>query len=387
MEDKEESKDESTGYASAEMASNEDILKQHGEMAENLLLRMISDAIPDIAMILSQERQVVYENKALMQLAGGTPESNFLGKRPGDIFKCINATSEINGCGTTESCRYCGAINAILECQRTGESSTKECRISAGVNGQSFSYDLQVTASPFLFNGKGYVIFSIRDISDQKRRKVLERMFFHDVLNTATGLSGMLSVLKDAASPEELSEYIEIAEKASNDLIEDLLSQRALNAAENGDLRLKVSRVSSVQILHEIAAYLTHHEIAAGKRIFVDPFCHKVQIETDPQLLKRVLINLLKNALEASKEGEVVTLGCRVNDTTIIFSVNNPSEMPVEAQKQIFQRSFSTKGPDRGIGTYSVKLLTNRYLKGKVGFESDENTGTTFRIELPLGIS
>jgi len=387
MEDREESKDESTGYASAEMASNEDILRQHGEMAENLLLRMIADAIPDIAMILSQERQVVYENKALMQLAGGTPESNFLGKRPGDILKCINATSESSGCGTTESCRYCGAVNAILECQRTGEPSTKECRISAGVNGQSFSYDLQVTASPFLFNGNGYVIFSIKDISDHKRRKVLEKMFFHDVLNTATGISGMLAALKEAASPEELSEYIEIAEKASNDLIEDLLSQRALNDAENGDLKLKVSRVSSVQILHEIAAYLRHHEIAAGKRIFVDPFCHAVQIETDPQLLKRVLINLLKNALEASKEGEVVTLGSRVNNTTIIFSVNNPSAMPLEAQKQIFQRSFSTKGPDRGIGTYSVKLLTTRYLKGSVGFESDGNTGTTFRVELPLGIS
>lgn len=387
MEDKEESKDESTGYASAGMASNEEILRQYKDLAENQLLRMISDAIPDIAMILSKERQVVYENKALMQLAGETPGRNFLGKRPGEILECINATSEGTGCGTTTSCRYCGAINAILECQRTGLSSTKECRISAGVNGQSFSYDLQVTASPFNFNSNDYVIFSVKDISDLKRRKVLERMFFHDVLNTATGLSGMLAALKEATSPEELSEYIEIAEKASSDLIEDLLSQRALNAAEHGDLQLKISRISSVQVLHEIAAYLSHHEIAETKRIFVDPFSHAVQIETDPQLLKRVLINLLKNALEASKAEEVVTLGCRVNNTTIIFSVNNPSHMPVEAQKQIFQRSFSTKGPDRGVGTYSVKLLTNRYLKGSVGFESDENNGTTFRVELPLGIS
>ncbi len=386
MEDKEKSQDESTEYASAGMASEGEILRQYRELADNQLLRMISDAIPDIAMILSRERQVVYENKALMQLAGETQGRNFLGKRPGEILECINATSESSGCGTTSSCRYCGAINAILECQRTGLASTKECRISAGVNGQSFSYDLQVTASPFIFNENEYVIFSVKDISDQKRRKVLERMFFHDVLNTATGLSGMLAALKEASSPEELSEYIEIAEKASSDLIEDLVSQRALSAAENGDLQLKIGRISSVHVLHEIAAYLTHHEIAETKRIFVDPFSHAVQIETDPQLLKRVLINLVKNALEASKGGDVVTIGCRVNNTKIIFSVNNPSPMAIEAQKQIFQRSFSTKGPDRGVGTYSVKLLTNRYLKGKVEFESDENNGTTFRIELPLGI-
>ncbi len=387
MEDKEDSKDEGRYYASEGKASAVEILRQHRELAENQLLRMISDAIPDIAMILSKERQVVYENKALMQLAGETSAGSFLGKRPGDILECINATSENSGCGTTASCRYCGAINAILECQRSGETSSKECRISAGINGQSFSYDLQVTASPFIFNGNEYVIFSVKDISDLKRRKVLERMFFHDVLNTATGLSGMLAALKEAASPEELKEYIEIAEKASSDLIEDLLSQRALTAAENGDLQLKISRVSSLQVLQEIGAYLAHHEIAEGKRIFVDPFSHAVQIETDPQLLKRILINLLKNALEASEAGEMVTLGCRVNNTTIIYSVNNPSCMLAEAQKQIFQRSFSTKGPDRGVGTYSVKLLTNRYLKGKVEFESDETNGTTFRVELPLGLS
>ena len=53
--------------------------------------------------------------------------------------------------------------------------------------------------------------------------------------------------------------------------------------------------------------------------------------------------------------------------------------MPRSAQLQIFQRSFSSKGDGRGLGTYSVKLLTERYLGGSVAFDSTLEQGTTFR--------
>lgn len=49
---------------------------------------------------------------------------------------------------------------------------------------------------------------------------------------------------------------------------------------------------------------------------------------------------------------------------------------------QIFQRSFSTKGKGRGIGTYSVRLLSENYLKGNISFVSNEYEGTIFTVEL-----
>jgi signal transduction histidine kinase len=51
-------------------------------------------------------------------------------------------------------------------------------------------------------------------------------------------------------------------------------------------------------------------------------------------------------------------------------------------QLQIFQRFFSTKGPGRGLGTYSMKLFGERYLKGKVDFSSQAPQGTTFTVTL-----
>jgi len=387
MGDIEKSKNDDTEYAPSGRAAYEEMIRQYDELAGNQLLSLITDAMPDVAMILNEQRQLIFSNKVLLSLVGNISVADLIGKRPGELLECLHATETSGGCGTTKSCKFCGAVNAILECQKTGMPSLKECRITSKTEGYDVSYDLQINATPFKFNNNDYIILAVKDISDLKRRRVLERMFFHDVLNTATGLNGLLSAIKDVASPEERQEFVDIAEKASYDLIEDLISQRALSAAENGDLQLKITRCSSVQVLHDVAAYLAHHEIAEGKRVVVDPFSHSIQLETDAQLLKRILINLIKNALEASSLDSVITIGSRINNTTIRFWVNNPGQMSEMVQRQIFQRSFSTKGADRGIGTYSVKLLTTNYLKGTVDFESDSENGTTFRIEIPLGIS
>ncbi len=57
--------------------------------------------------------------------------------------------------------------------------------------------------------------------------------------------------------------------------------------------------------------------------------------------------------------------------------------MPPEIQLQVFNRSFSTNGTGRGIGTYSIRLLGEKYLGGQVTFDSFDGGGTTFRIHLP----
>ncbi|MBK7132833.1 MAG: hypothetical protein IPH69_08460 [Bacteroidales bacterium] len=53
-----------------------------------------------------------------------------------------------------------------------------------------------------------------------------------------------------------------------------------------------------------------------------------------------------------------------------------------EVQMRIFQRSFSTKGKGRGLGTYSIRLMTENYLHGKVSFVSNEADGTVFSVIL-----
>ena len=54
-------------------------------------------------------------------------------------------------------------------------------------------------------------------------------------------------------------------------------------------------------------------------------------------------------------------------------------------QTQVFQRAFSTKGKGRGLGTYAIKLFSEKYLQGTVAFTSTEADGTLFRASYPVG--
>ena len=123
--------------------------------------------------------------------------------------------------------------------------------------------------------------------------------------------------------------------------------------------------------------------MAYGKRLVVNAQSEDVTFAADPVLLSRVLGNLTKNALEASHAGETVTLTSTRRGKFVEFSVHNPAFIPFSAQQQVFQRSFSTKGQGRGLGTYSSRLITQRYLDGELEFESTPDGGTTFRAVYP----
>jgi signal transduction histidine kinase len=73
-----------------------------------------------------------------------------------------------------------------------------------------------------------------------------------------------------------------------------------------------------------------------------------------------------------------------VDDGQVEFSVENPGQIPPDIGARLFHRSFSTKGSGRGLGTYSVKLFTERYLGGKVSFHSSPEGGTVFTVRCPL---
>jgi signal transduction histidine kinase len=148
----------------------------------------------------------------------------------------------------------------------------------------------------------------------------------------------------------------------------------------------RLAGIDAAALLHAVADTYRLHPLAEGRSIRIMPTETPVALVSDPTLLRRVLRNMLKNALEATGPGGTVTLGCRPNGDKVEFWVHNPTVMPADVQLQIFQRSFTTKGIGRGLGTYSMKLLSERYLKGQVTFESSAAEGTTFRALYPLEI-
>ena len=151
--------------------------------------------------------------------------------------------------------------------------------------------------------------------------------------------------------------------------------------AEEGELEVTKENLSVKEFLDVLVKTFAGTEWGAGRTIVVECQNKEITINTDKVLLRRVLINLIKNALEASSKHETVRVGCKRDNGKTTLYVQNPNIMPEPVELQIFQRSFSTKGKGRGIGTYSVKMFVERYLKQRVHFISEEDKGTVFFIE------
>jgi signal transduction histidine kinase len=369
-----------TEFAPAERASQREICTHFDGLSATPLLQDLMRAIPNIVLILNQKRQIVFANERLLEHLQLQDVREALGQRPGELLNCVHAFETEGGCGTTRFCRHCGAARAILQAQK-GHMDVQECRI---LQNDGKALDLRVWATPLTFDDENFVIFAVTDIEDEKRRAMLERTFFHDILNTAGIIRGAVELLPTAEEAETTQQLQGMLLTATRRLIGEIEMQNELVAAEQGELQLAYENIEARAFLRDLARIYATHKVANKRHIQVTPVAEEIVFQSDPRMLARVLGNLIKNALEASQPGETVTLHCGRAEDAVRFLVHNPSVMRPEVQEQIFQRSFSTKGKGRGIGTYSIKLLTEHYLHGKVAFKSKAGEGTTFIVTYPL---
>ena len=346
------------------------------------LFTELFETITGIAAIVDQNRHIVYANNDFLDLFCIDNIELILGKSHGEALACINVNKGPAGCGSYKTCGYCGAINAILESQTNNAKSSKEARITSTANGKPVSMDFKITASPVKFKDRTLYAVMMQDISNEKRLQFIERVFFHDLLNVAGGLNGLLTILKMGATPEEIDDLIDRSEEASQIILEEILAYRQMQAAESGNIKLNIETVNSIDIIKVAIRRIEYHFVGKDKKIELTADSTNVDFKTDRLLLQRVFINLLKNALEASEQNGIVTVAVKEKNDKLIFSVKNSGVMPENVQMQIFQRSFSTKDSSRGVGTYSVKLFTENYLQGKVSFVSNEKEDTVFSVEL-----
>jgi signal transduction histidine kinase len=368
-------------FAPLERLTAEEINRRHTLLAEDEGLRTIIDAMPEFVMIVSPTRQVLLGNRALTDFAVSQGCGAMVGMRPGELLSCRHALAAPAGCGTGEACRTCGAVEAILA-GLAGNHASYECRILRETPQGMEALDLKVWGTPFRWRGEALALVVAVDISNEKRRKVLERIFFHDILNTAGVISNLTELLVEGIMT--LDEAKDDLTETARVLVAEIRGQRELLAAENNELTVKPKPLHSRLFLESIVLIYRNTRLGREREIIIVPGECETAFYSDERLLGRIIGNLIKNALEATPEGGTVTLGCSLQGEEISFWCKNDGMIPKDTQLQIFNRSYSTKDPDRGIGTYSVKLLTERYLKGKVGFTSNVAQGTTFTVTYPL---
>ena len=377
-------KKSSSQFAPAGMADKEKIFSEAKLIFEAPNVKEFLNSLPSVIVIVNEDRKMIFGNKTYFSDIANESYSDKLGLKPGELLGCIHSFDDPGGCGTSRSCNYCGIFNTVVKCQKTGKKIQSEARISSSFDSETSAYDLMVTASPLLIDGKTFTLVTLEDISDKKRVQALERIFFHDLLNKAGSLSCFFETIQFPSLTPKTRKLIEIAASLSSEIVEEINTHRSVMEAEKGELEIVPAEVSLKEVIENTVNQISYHNVAYEKHIKVISEIENLTLITDYFLLVRVLINMLKNALEATSRNGIVSISYKRTKNSICFSVHNDRAMDEVVKHQVFQRSFSTKGSNRGLGTYSMKLLGEHYLGGKISFETGESKGTTFFFELPI---
>ena len=237
------------------------------------------------------------------------------------------------------------------------------------------------------------------EAANRAKTEFLQRMS-HDIRTPINGICGMVDIADHYADDvEKQSEYREKVKSASHLLLEMLNDVLDMSKLESGEVTLEEISLNLSCIFEEVLVVI--EQMAAERNIRIiweeKEIIHWNLIGS-PSHMKRILMNILSNAVKYNKENGDIYISCReiVSDqsemTTIEFTCRDTGIGMTEAfQKQIFEpfaqehTGSRTRFAGTGLGMPITKKLIEK-MGGTITFESEEGAGTTFVIRVPFRI-
>ncbi len=135
------------------------------------------------------------------------------------------------------------------------------------------------------------------------------------------------------------------------------------------------------ELIHSVSNLYQHDD---QTDIVTELTAHNLIVEGVDDELRRVIVNLIKNAFEAMPDGGIITVRCYTHKQSVFIEViDDGVGIPEEDKSRIFVPNFSTKSSGTGLGLAICKKIVEAH-RGSISFASIEGKGTTFIIKLPL---
>ncbi len=216
----------------------------------------------------------------------------------------------------------------------------------------------------------------------------------HEIRTPMNAIVGFSELLNEEDDPDKRTQYIQIIQSSSGNLLKLINEIVDLSKIEAGEMALSLSSFSVKRIFEEMdrifSIELAHRNKAHVKLLFeIDESDYF--IFSDPNRLKQILANLLNNAVKHTNEG-TITCSCLRQNNTLIFSVaDTGTGIPTEDQEKIFDRFtkfnyLNNNAEGTGIGLSIVEKLVGLFA-GKIWLESTWGKGSSFHFTIPYNKS
>ncbi|KRE82524.1 hypothetical protein ASG89_14820 [Paenibacillus sp. Soil766] len=255
-------------------------------------------------------------------------------------------------------------------------------------NGKKIYYLVQ--SIEMIFEGETAVLYSFVDITHEKENENLiirsEKLnvagelaagIAHELRNPLTAIKGFFTMLKKTDERKEMY-YRIIEEELSR--IEQIASELLTLAKPHSDNR---TTHNLIQIIDEVKILLTPQANMENIEIFVQSNSEELYISCEDSKIKQVFINLIKNAIDAMKNGGHIILEIKeVSDTIQVLVIDQGSGIPAEIINKIGEPFYTTKEKGTGIGLMVCFQIIESH-DGTIQLDSKVGIGTTFTITLP----
>jgi len=257
----------------------------------------------------------------------------------------------------------------------------------------SSTVPVEVHARRVQFEDTDSIQWTLRDITERKEldslRDDLTAMIYHDLRSPLGNIVSSLEILRDMIPQDEsVQSVLGIAVNSTERI------QRLVNSL------LDINRLESGQTVATLQTWKPEKLIeSAVKDVLPSANGHHQQIKTeiaaqlpnvfvDVEMIRRVIINLLENAVKFSQVDTVIEIGAKVDGLNVQFWVKDTGPgIPANARERIFEKFARLKGKDRpsglGIGLAFCRLAVHAH-GGKIWVESEEGKGSKFIFVLPV---
>ena len=237
------------------------------------------------------------------------------------------------------------------------------------------------------------------EAANEAKTEFLQRMS-HDIRTPINGICGMINVADHYAdNMEKQTECRAKIKKTSHLLLELINEVLDMSKLESDEVVLEEIPFNLNSISEEILGVIEHMATEQNIRIiWEEKEVTHWNLIGSPVHVKRILMNILSNAVKYNKENGYVYISCReipskqTAMTTLEFVCRDTGIGMTEAfQKRIFEpfaqehAGSRTKFAGTGLGMPITKKLVEK-MSGTISFESKEGTGTTFVIRIPFQI-
>ena len=222
--------------------------------------------------------------------------------------------------------------------------------------------------------------------SSQEKDRIL-RTVAHDLRNPIGGIASLTQVMMLEEFNDEQKELITLIKETSNNSLE--LINEILEVTNNGTTQLNTEMVDINSLLNKSVELLRFKAAEKNQKIKLELLNAPEELLISREKIWRVIGNLISNAIKFSAPGETITVKAIANKNELKISVKDAGiGIPADARDKVFNMFTEAKRPGTageksfGLGLSISKQIIETH-GGKIWFESDVKTGTTFYISLP----